>query len=133
MAALSSSSIRWLTPLFVVGCTLAAFLNSLDGEFLMDDYCEILDNPAMESPWPPWRAMLVGHELPSRPLPYLTFAIDHALWGKRAFGYHLTNLVIHVVAALALFFIARTTLSSSRLRNAFGEHADALAAFIAAL
>ena len=69
MAALSSRSVRWLAPLFVVGCTLAAFLNSLDGEFLMDDYCEILDNPLMDSPWPPWRVMLVGHELPSRPLP----------------------------------------------------------------
>jgi hypothetical protein len=133
MAAFSSRSIRWLAPLLVVGCTLAAFLNSLDGEFLMDDYCEILDNPLMESPWPPWQVMLVGHELPSRPLPYLTFAIDHALWGKRAFGYHLTNLVIHVGAALALFFLARTTLSSTRLRAAFGEHADILSAMIASL
>jgi hypothetical protein len=133
MAAFSSRSIRWLAPLFVVGCTLAAFLNSFDGEFLMDDYCEILDNPLMESPWPPWQVMLVGHELPSRPLPYLTFAIDHALWGKRAFGYHLTNLVIHVGAALSLFFLARTTLSSPRLRAAFGEHADILSAMIASL
>jgi len=133
MAAFLSRSIRWLAPLFVVGCTLTAFLNSLDGEFLMDDYCEILDNPLMASPWPPWRVMLVGHELPSRPLPYLTFAIDHALWGKRAFGYHLTNLAIHVMAALALFFLTRTTLVSPRLRDAFGRHADVLAASIATL
>ena len=133
MAALSPRSVPWLAALFVVGCTLAAFLNSLDGEFLMDDYCEILDNPLMESPWPPWRVMLVGHELPSRPLPYLTFAIDHALWGKRAFGYHLTNLVIHVVAALAVFFLARTALVSKRLRDAFGRHADILAAMIASV
>ena len=133
MAAFSSRSIRWLAPLFVVGCTLAAFLNSLDGEFLMDDYCEILDNPLMESPWPPWRVMLVGHKLPSRPLPYLTFAIDHAIWGKRAFGYHLTNLVIHVGAALVLFFLARTTLRSPRLRATHGDHADVLAALVAAL
>lgn len=133
MAIFSSQPMRWLAPLFVVGCTLAAFLNSLDGEFLMDDYCEILDNPLMESPWPPWRVMFIGHELPSRPLPYLTFAIDHAIWGKRAFGYHLTNLAIHSMAALAVFFLARTTLSFPRLRHAFGEHADALAAFIAAI
>jgi hypothetical protein len=133
MAALSPRSVQWLAALFVVGCTMAAFLNSLDGEFLMDDYCEILDNPLMESPWPPWRVMLIGHQLPSRPLPYLTFAIDHALWGKRAFGYHLTNLAIHVVAALALFFLVRTTLLSRRLRDAFGEHADILAALIASL
>jgi hypothetical protein len=77
--------------------------------------------------------MLVGHELPSRPLPYLTFAIDHAIWGKRAFGYHLTNLAIHVVASLALFFLARTTFVSPRLGNTFGPDADVLAALIAAL
>ena len=128
MAALSPRSVPWLAALFVVGCTLAAFLNSLDGEFLMDDFSEILDNPLMESPWPPWRVMLEGHELPARPIPYLTFAIDHSLWGKRPFGYHLTSLAIHVAAALALFFLARTTLSSPRLRDAFGEHADVLAA-----
>jgi protein O-mannosyl-transferase len=133
MTALSSRSIRWAAPLFVVSCTMAAFLNSLDGEFLMDDYCEILDNPLMESPWPLWRVMLIGHELPSRPLPYLTFALDHALWGKRAFGYHLTNLGIHSIAALALFYLSRTTLLSPRLRETFGSRADMLSALIASL
>jgi len=133
MAALNPRIVPWLAALFVVGCTLAAFLNSLDGEFLMDDFAEILDNPLMESPWPPWRVMFIGHELPSRPLPYLTFAIDHAIWGKQPFGYHLTNLVIHVVAALSLFFLTRTTLSSPRLRDTFGNHADILAGLITSL
>ena len=133
MAALNPRSIPWLAALFVVGCTLAAFLNSLDGEFLMDDHLEIVDNPMMDSLWPPWRVMFVGYSLPSRPLPYLTFAIDRALWGKQPFGYHLTNLAIHVVAALSLFSLARTTLSSPRLRDTFGDHADVLAATIASL
>ncbi|MCX7432059.1 MAG: tetratricopeptide repeat protein [Planctomycetia bacterium] len=126
-------SIPWLAPLFVVGCTLAAFLNSLDGEFLMDDHTEIVGNPLMDSLWPPWRVMFIGHQLPSRPLPYLTFAIDHAVWGRGPFGYHVTNLAIHVVAALSLFFVTRTTLSSPRLRNSCGSHADVLAAVIASL
>ena len=133
MAALNPRSIPWLAALFVVGCTLAAFLNSLDGEFLMDDHSEIFDNPLMDEPWPPWRVMFIGHGLPSRPLPYLTFAIDHAFWGKRPFGYHLTSLFIHIVAAVSLFFLARTTLSSPRLRNTYGSHADILAAAIAVL
>jgi protein O-mannosyl-transferase len=133
MAALNPRSIPWLAALFVVGCTLAAFLNSLDGEFLMDDHLEIVDNPMMDSPWPPWRVMFVGYSLPSRPLPYLTFAIDRALWGKRPFGFHVTNLAIHVVAALSLFFLVRTTLSSPRLRDTFGNHADVLAGLIASM
>jgi hypothetical protein len=133
MAAVNTRTVSWLAALFVVGCTLAAFLNSLDGEFLMDDHLEIIDNPMMDSLWPPWRVMFIGYSLPSRPLPYLTFAIDHSLWGKRPFGYHLTNLAIHVSAALALFFLTRTTLSSPRLRDTFGHHAEILAATIASL
>jgi len=133
MAAVNPRTVPWLAALFVVGCTMAAFLNSLDGEFLMDDHTEIVDNPLMESLWPPWRVMFIGHKLPSRPLPYLTFAIDHAFWGKRPFGYHLTNLFIHIVAAVSLFFLARTTLSSPRLRDTFGHHAEILAATIASL
>ena len=133
MAALNPRSIPWLAALFVVGCTLAAFLNSLDGEFLMDDHTEIVDNTMMESLWPPWGVMFIGHELPSRPLPYLTFGIDRALWGTRPFGFHLTNLAIHVAAALSLFFLTRNTLSSPRLRDTFGNHADVLAGLIASL
>jgi hypothetical protein len=133
MAALNPRIVPWLAALLVVGCTLAAFLNSLDGEFLMDDHTEIVDNTSMESLWPPWRVMFIGHELPSRPLPYLTFAIDRAIWGKRPFGFHVTNLAIHIGAALALFFLTRTTLSSPRLRDTFGNHADILAGLIASL
>lgn len=133
MAAVNPRTVPWLAALFVVGCTLAAFLNSLDGEFLMDDHTEIVDNTMMESLWPPWRVMFIGHELPSRPLPYLTFAIDRAVWGLRPFGFHLTNLAIHVVAALSLFFLIRTTLSSPRLRETCGSRADLLAGLIAAL
>ena len=83
MAALNPRIVPWLAALLVVGCTLAAFLNSLDGEFLMDDHTEIVDNTSMESLWPPWRVMFIGHELPSRPLPYLTFAIDRTTGSKR--------------------------------------------------
>lgn len=133
MDAMSPRNIPWLAALFVTLCTLAAFLNSLDGEFLMDDHSEIVDNPLMEAFWPPWRVMFVGNGLPSRPLPYLTFAIDHAVWGKRPFGYHVTNLVIHVGAALCLFCLARYTLSSPRCRGTFSQSADFLAAAIASL
>ncbi|NQW47521.1 MAG: hypothetical protein HQ464_07125, partial [Planctomycetes bacterium] len=133
MNSSTSRLVPWLAALLVVGCTVVAYLSSLDGEFLMDDHCEIVENPALDSPWPPWQAMFVGHELPARPLPYLTFAIDHALWGKQPFGYHVTNLAIHLVAALALFCLARTTFLLPRLREACGSQADAMATIIAAV
>lgn len=126
-----------LTPrtaaLLVVVCTVVAYLNSLGGRFVMDDRCEIADNPAIRSLVPPWRAMLGGRNMPARPLPYLSFAVDHAVWGPGPFGYHVTNLVIHTCAALALFAFTRLTLLSPQLRGRFGEHANALAVCIAAI
>ncbi|WP_195155967.1 hypothetical protein [Halococcus agarilyticus] len=45
-----------------------------------------------------------------RPVASVTYAIDHALWGLSPFGYHLTNLVLHVVATvLAVIAIADVT------------------------
>jgi protein O-mannosyl-transferase len=38
-----------------------------------------------------------------RPLSNLSFLLDHQVWGLRPFGYHLTNLLIHL-ANVALFF-----------------------------
>jgi len=117
--------------LFVAVLTCVAFLNSFGGVFVYDDVHEIQRNPAMERLAPPWDAMFVGNKLPARPLPYLTFAIDHALWGTRPFGYHITNLVVHVIAALALFDLVRLTLLSPRLRGRWGDRAVPLAMVIA--
>jgi len=122
----------WSFAVLVVICTLAAWLNSLDGDFLMDDFPEILDNPSMESPWQPLRAMFVGNELIARPLPYLTFLIDRTIWGKHPFGFHVTNVAIHIVATLALFSLVRTALLSPRIQPEFIGCADLVALIIAA-
>jgi hypothetical protein len=116
---------------FVAVITCVAFLNSFGGVFVFDDIHEIERNPSMERLFPPWDAMFVGNKLPARPLPYLTFAIDHAIWGKKPFGYHVTNLLIHVTAALALFQLVRLTLLSPRLRDRWGDRAVPLAMVIA--
>ena len=122
-----------LAAAVLAGVTLLAFSNSFRGAFVMDDIYEIALNPAMRRLVPPFEAMFVGHTLPARPLPYLTFAIDHAMWGGSPFGYHLTNLFIHLIAAFALFDLARTTFSSPLLCRRFGSHATGLALAIAAI
>ena len=119
--------------IFVAVITCVAFLNSFAGKFVLDDIQDIEHNPALEQLFPPWEAMFVGNKLPARPLPYLTFAIDRAIWGVRPFGYHVTNLLVHVIAALALFSIVRITLLSPRLRGRWGDRAVPLAMVIAML
>jgi len=46
----------------------------------------------------------VGHWIP---VTWLTFGVDHALWGMNAFGYHLTNIPLHA-ASPALFCHGQT-------------------------
>lgn len=42
-----------------------------------------------------------------RPLTTLSFAVDHALWGKNPFGFHLTNMILHITAGVLLFYLAK--------------------------
>jgi tetratricopeptide (TPR) repeat protein len=119
--------------LFVVVLAGVAFLNSFGGQFVFDDIHEIARNPRLEPLIPPWQAMFVGNKLPARPLPYLSFAIDRALWGIQPFGYHLTNLVIHAIAAVALFDLVRLALASPRLGGRWADRAVPLAMVIATI
>ncbi|MFM8892297.1 MAG: hypothetical protein ACKOTB_11875 [Planctomycetia bacterium] len=109
-----------------------AYANSFGGLFVMDDVSEVRRNPAMRSLLPPWRAMFVGHRMPARPIPYLSFAVDHAIWADDPFGYHLTNLAIHAAAAVTLFGVVRLTLLSPRLGGRYADRATLLAAIVAA-
>ena len=117
----------------IVAVTVAAFANSLAGDFVFDDVCEIADNQALGRLWPPWEPLTAGNRNPARFLPTLSFAVERRLWGVDPRGYHVTNLAIHVAAALALFDVAQVTLRSPRLAGRFGRHAVPLAAAIAAV
>ncbi len=41
-----------------------------------------------------------------RPLTLTTFFIEHALWGKRAAGYHVVSVLVHTACVLALYLVA---------------------------
>ncbi|MFM9196302.1 MAG: tetratricopeptide repeat protein [Planctomycetia bacterium] len=121
------------SALVIAALTGLAYLNSFGGDFVFDDVPEIALNPALDQLLPPWEAMFRGQKAPARPLPYLSFATDRAVWGPAPFGYHVTNLLVHVVAALALFDFTRLTLLSPRLRDRYRSQAVALALVIAGL
>jgi protein O-mannosyl-transferase len=116
--------------LFVAVITCVAFINSFVGKFVFDDIHEIQKNPSLQT-LPLLEAMFAGNRVPARPLPYLTFAIDHAIWGINPFGYHITNLAIHVLAALTVFDLVRLTLRSPRLAIRWGSRSIPLAMVIA--
>lgn len=42
-----------------------------------------------------------------RPICDLSIMLDYYLWGKNAYGYHLTNLILHIVCTILVFLLSR--------------------------
>ena len=110
------SNVRLLLAAVVL--TVLAYLPSLHGPFLWDDLSEIRDNPALRTLVPPWRPMLEGGELPHRPLPYFTFALNHAVHGPEPTGYHIVNVAIHLANGLLVWWVVRESLRARAGRDA---------------
>ncbi len=111
---------------------VAVYWSSLGGCFILDDEASILSNPhlqgehslvsalrpPLQAPGAPrWRGPVIG----------LTLAINHRLGGLDPWGYHLLNLLAHLLAALAVLGIVRRTLQLSGLRERYGDVALGLA------
>lgn len=109
------SASRWrivLAGAGIVLAALAAYHNSLSGPFVFDDPKSITENVTIRPPWsmsallsPPADATVGG-----RPLTNLSLALNYAMGGTDVWGYHAVNLVIHMLAGLALFGVVRRTL-----------------------
>ena len=108
--------------LFIVLAGLLAYWNSFEGVFLLDDDHAIVNNPAIRSLWPPWAYLSL-----TRPLVYLTLAVNYAWSGLEVWSYHLVNIAIHLLAGLTLFGLLRRTFLTERLKDRFGSHAAGLA------
>ncbi len=111
----STGAAAWLAPLAILATVLLAYSTSLDGQFIFDDQPAILENPHVRSLWPIWNALGAPSDTApaGRPLVCLTLAIDYAISGYHVWSYHVTNGLIHLAAALALYGLLRRTLKLS--------------------
>ena len=62
-----------------------------------------------------------------RPVLSLSLAVNYAISGLDVRVYHVTNVLIHLAAAVALCSIVRRILLSNCLRDRWGKHADSIA------
>lgn len=149
---------RLLAAAVIVLAGLATYANSFTGVFLFDDRPSIIDNPYVRNPEPwahPWKAMLAPRNITvsGRPVASFSFALNYALapidarntfdppspgslnsavtFERNVWGYHATNLAIHLCAALLLFGSVRRTLETPALRAVAGSAATPLAFLVA--
>lgn len=116
---------------------LLAYANSFAGPFVFDDLPAIPDNPSIRRLWPLGPVLRPdvdgGLTISGRPLVNLSLAINHAWGGELVHGYHLANLLIHALAGLTLFGIARRTCRQPGLTTRFGPAALPLGWMVAAI
>ena len=114
--------------------------SSIRSPFIFDDHSSIIENPSIRSLWP-----LIGtaehpgsfnapKDLPTcgRPLVNFSLAINYRLDGLNPLGYHIFNIILHVLSALLLFGIVRRTILLDFFQNQF-QVASASLALAAAL
>jgi len=120
----------WLGCLFVALLTVAAHVRGLHGQFVeWDDYAHITQNPAIRSLAPAnlWAMFTQPTAKLYCPLTWLSYAVDYQIWGRDPFGYHLTNLVLHVAdSVLVLVLVFQLLLDRS-------AHARSVAVLTAAI
>lgn len=87
-------------------------LNNITQGFLIDNYC-------FQDGWtPPFLSQFTLHYF--RPVFVLSLLLDHAVWGLKAWGYHLTNILLHLMVVGSLFGILREWLPSKDTLALFG-------------
>jgi protein O-mannosyl-transferase len=107
---------RWAVPAVAATLALATFAvyaNSLGAPFIFDDRIAVLENESIRRLWPVWEALSppsTAGGAAGRPLVNLSFALNRALGGEAAWGYHVFNVLVHACAGLVLFGLVRRTL-----------------------
>lgn len=111
---------RWGVFTLSVAClmTIAAYSNSLRGEFVYDDQFEIVKNPLIQQPSLYLKAITSdvwafkgdrGQAWSNywRPLFVTWMAVNYQLFGLKVFGWHLANLAAHLAVVVLLYFVLR--------------------------
>lgn len=99
------------------------YLPGLGGDFIFDDQQNVVNQPAIKMDTLSWTALrdaaLSFQHGVGRPIPMISFALDHLAWGEDPYGYKLTSVAVHVVNALLVLALANTILAL--LPNAGGR------------
>jgi Flp pilus assembly protein TadD len=87
------------------------YLNALHNLFIYDDHHLIVENVAIQHLFD-IRAIVL-QEI-TRPMVNLSYALDRAIFGPEPFGFHVTNVVLHVLNTMLLFQLALRLLEDAR-------------------
>ena len=110
--------------LLLLSIIFLCYSSNLDGPFIFDD-SRIQTNPHVQiSTLSVENLLRAGLESSprTRPIAYVTFALNYFVNGLDTTGYHLVNIGIHALAAIFLYLFLQTTLNLPLLRTRYREN-----------
>ena len=112
--------------LLILGLTLYLFLPTFHFDFInFDDPYMVSGNPLLLGPLT-WQTLFAPLSGLIHPLTNLTYWIDMQIYGMNPGGFHLTNVIFHLIAVTALFFwvynLTKEALVAALLAMAFAWH-----------
>jgi len=115
--------------LCIAAIALIAYANSFKSPFQWDEYDFIVQNPIIQNLdyfLDPSKAKTLDPDyyifLKTRYISYLTFALNYRIHGFDVFGYHVFNILIHILNVLLVYGITTLTLRTSFLKDSFLRH-----------
>ncbi len=107
--------------LFVLLLFFTVFLYwpGLNGGFLLDDYPNLQPLNALDSGMADWRDIAFDNESGKlgRPVSMLTLVLNYLLNGNDPWNYKYTNLMIHLLCGVLIFWLSYRLLLETRLRD----------------
>jgi len=87
------------------------YFNSFFNGFVYDDVAIITKNPLLQNPAKSYliftkKYFVYSHEMTFRPMVTISYLCDYLIWGIRPFGYHLTNLIIHILNVILVYLFS---------------------------
>jgi len=108
---------EFILLLVLVICICFIYSNSIKGPFVFDDVPNIRDNPRIRLAKLTLDGITTaGIESYSshRPVANISFALNYYFNGYNVAGYHLVNILIHIITGIILFYLIKVTLGLLR-------------------
>src|SRR5262252_2193844 len=102
-ASTASNKWAWVALALILVVTFAVYYPAMSGAFIWDDDT-FVTKPELRSVHGLWRIWFEPRTtLQYYPLLYSAFWLQHRLWGDQPFGYHLVNLILHLLIVTILY------------------------------
>jgi protein O-mannosyl-transferase len=104
----SSPPLRLLAGVTLIAVAVfSAYMPCINGRFIMDDDLLLTENPLIKATDGLQQFWCCADSPEFYPVTYNTFWIEWRLWEMNPAGYHVTNLILHIVESLLIWIILR--------------------------